>query len=142
MGANTITAQYNGDTSYNGATATASVSVTSTANGPPTVGGVANAASYTQTFAPGAILSVFGTDLAPATAIAQTVPLPTMLAGTSATINGTAAALYYVSPTQLNIQIPYGVSAGSTATLKVENNGESSFYSFNLGRQCTGDLHH
>ena len=132
VGANTITAQYNGDTSYNGATATASVSVTSIANGPPTVGGVANAASYAQTFAPGAILSVFGTNLAPATASAQTVPLPSMLAGTSATINGTAAALYYVSPTQLNIQIPYGLSAGSVQ-LKVENNGESSFYSFNLG---------
>jgi uncharacterized protein (TIGR03437 family) len=132
VGANTITAQYDGDTSYNGATATASVTVTSAANGPPTVGGVANAASYTQAFAPGGILSVFGTDLAPAIGIAQTVPLPTMLAGTIATINGTAAALYYVSPTQLNIQIPYDVSAGSTATLRVENNGESVFYTFTV----------
>jgi uncharacterized protein (TIGR03437 family) len=128
VGANTITAQYNGDTSYDGATATASVTVTSSANGPPTVGGVSNAASYTQSFAPGGILSIFGLNLAPATASAETVPLPTMLAGTSVSIGGVTASLYYVSPTQLNIQIPYEVSLGSTSTLRVENNQESAFY--------------
>jgi uncharacterized protein (TIGR03437 family) len=132
VGANSITAQYNGDTSYNGATATAGVTVTSTANGPPSIGGLSNAASYTQAFAPGGILTVFGTSLAPAAGSAQTVPLPTMLAGTLATIDGIAAPLYYVSPTQLNIQIPYEATAGSAATLRVENNGESIFYNFNV----------
>jgi hypothetical protein len=109
VGANSITASYAGDTSYYGQTATASVTVTSTATGPPSIGGLSNAGSYTQAFAPGGILAVFGTKLASATASAPTVPLPTMLTGTWATINGIAAPLYYVSDGQMNIQIPYEV---------------------------------
>jgi len=133
VGANSITAQYNGDTNYFGATATASVTETSPASGTPSVGGLSNGASYTQTFAPGGIVSVFGKHLSSATGSAQTVPLPAMLAGTSATINSIAAPLYFVSDTQLNIQIPYEVPGSSAASLRVDNNGVSAFYSFNVG---------
>jgi uncharacterized protein (TIGR03437 family) len=95
------------------------------------VGGLSNAASYTQAFAPGGIVSVFGTQLAPATGVADTVPLPTILAGAWATINGIAAPLYFVSAKQMNIQIPYEVPANSTATLRIEN-GANVFFSFNV----------
>jgi uncharacterized protein (TIGR03437 family) len=132
VGVNSITATYSGDTSYYGETATASVTVTSPANGVPTIGGVSNAASYAQTFAPGGILSVFGANLAPADAGAPVVPLPTMLAGASVTIDGIAAALYYVSPGQLNVQIPYEVPVGSGAALTVDNNGQTASFSFNV----------
>ena len=138
VGSNSITAQYDGDNSYYGASASATIAVTSPTNGPPSIGGLSNAASFTPAFAPGGILSVFGTQLAPATASAQAVPLPTMLAGTWATVNGVAAPLYYVSPTQLNIQIPYEVPANSTATLRVDNNGESVFYSFKVAATASG----
>ena len=131
VGANSITAQYNGDTNYFGAAATASVTETSPTSGPPSVGGLSNAASYTQAFAPGGIVSVFGTQLAPATGVADTVPLPTILAGVWATINGIAAPLYFVSDKQMNIQIPYEVPANSTATLRIEN-GASVFFPFNV----------
>ena len=131
VGSNTITAQYAGDTNYFGASASASVTETSPTTGPPAVGGVSNAASYTQSFAPGGIVSVFGTELAPATGVAQTVPLPTILAGIWATINGTAAPLYFVSADQMNIQIPYEVPANSTATIRIEN-GASVFYSLTV----------
>ena len=132
VGANSITASYAGDTSYYGQTATASVTVTSTATGPPSIGGLSNAGSYTQAFAPGGILAVFGTKLASATASAQTVPLPTMLTGTWAAISGIAAPLYYVSDGQMNIQIPYEVPANSRATLTVDNNGESVSFNFTI----------
>ena len=131
-GANGITAVYYGDTSYDGSSASANVTVTSATNGPPSVKSTLNAASFTQAVAPGGILSVFGTGLAPATGSAPATPLPTMLAGTSVTIDGIAAPLYYVSPTQLNIQIPYEVPAGAAATLRVNNNGESAFDTFNV----------
>ena len=131
VGSNTITAQYSGDTNYFGATATASVTETSPNTGPPSIGGLSNAASYAEAFAPGGVVSVFGTELAPATGIAQTVPLPTILAGTWATVDGIAAPLYFVSAGQMNIQIPYEVPANSTATLRIEN-GASAFYSFNV----------
>jgi uncharacterized protein (TIGR03437 family) len=132
VGANTITAQYNGDNSYYGGSASVSVVETTPSNGLPSVQAASNAASFTQDFAPGGILSVFGTQLAPATASAPGLPLPTMLAGTTVTIGGVTAPLYYVSPTQLNVQIPYEVTAGSSISLRVVNNSESSFYTFNV----------
>jgi uncharacterized protein (TIGR03437 family) len=133
VGSNSITATYAGDTSYYGETATAAVSITSAATGAPAIGGLANAGSYTQEFAPGGIAAVFGTNLASASASATTVPLPTMLTGTWATINGIAAPLYYVSGGQVNIQIPFEVPVNSTATLMVDNNGKSVFYDFKVG---------
>jgi uncharacterized protein (TIGR03437 family) len=132
VGANTITAQYNGDNSYYGGSASVSVVETTPSNGLPTVQSASNAASFTPSFAPGGILSVFGTQLAPATASAPGLPLPTMLAGTTVTIGGVTAPLYYVSSTQLNVQIPYEVTAGSSISLRVINNSESSFFTFNV----------
>ena len=68
---------------------------------------VVNAASYADPISPGAIVSIFGTNLASTTATAQGTPLPTALAGTSVTINGANAPLFYVSPTQINLQVPW-----------------------------------
>jgi uncharacterized protein (TIGR03437 family) len=68
---------------------------------------VVNAASYADPISPGAIASIFGTNLASITAAAQGAPLPTELAGTSVTINGAKAPLFYVSPTQINLQVPW-----------------------------------
>jgi len=70
-------------------------------------GGLVNAASYAQPISPGAIVSIFGRNLASTQATAQNAPLPPSLAGTSVTINGTVAPLFYVSPTQINLQVPW-----------------------------------
>jgi len=45
--------------------------------------------------------------LAPAIQLAGVLPLPSLHAGVSATVNGVAAPLYYVSPGQINLQVPY-----------------------------------
>jgi len=42
-----------------------------------------------------------------------------------ATLNGVLAPLYYVSPTQANVQIPYGTAPGA-ATLTVYQGGQSA----------------
>jgi uncharacterized protein (TIGR03437 family) len=134
-GANTITATYNGDSSYFGALATTDVTVSSSSNGTPTIGGISNAASYSQVFAAGGILSVFGTQLAPAVASATTVPLPIMLAGTSALVDGVNVPLYFVSGGQMNIQIPWEAAGNSNynpATLQIYANGQSATYDFNV----------
>ena len=65
-------------------------------------GGVTNAASYGTVLAPGELFSIFGTNPASTTASAATVPLPTTLGTTSVTVNGKAAPLVFVSPTQIN----------------------------------------
>jgi uncharacterized protein (TIGR03437 family) len=92
--------------------------------------GVINGASFalpTFPIAPGAIVSLFGTGLAPAgtDADALTIPLPTSLAGVSVTVNGILAPLFFVKPDQINIQVPFATTAPA-ATIIVNNNGTLS----------------
>jgi uncharacterized protein (TIGR03437 family) len=83
-----------------------------------------SAASYSTTaFAAESISAVFGVDLTTATANAPSVPLPTTLAGAAVKITdsqGTErlAPLFFVSPGQINYQIPPGTASG-TALLTV-----------------------
>jgi uncharacterized protein (TIGR03437 family) len=94
-----------------------------TSNGSPTITGVTNAASFRTAYAPGMLLSIFGSQLAPVTWSATSVPLPAQISGVSVTVNGLSAPLLYVSPSQLNVQLPYEISADETAVLTVSNNG-------------------
>ncbi|MGH9768711.1 MAG: Kelch repeat-containing protein, partial [Blastocatellia bacterium] len=52
------------------------------------------------------IVAAFGSNLANRTESAQSLPLPTSLAGTKLTINGVPAPLFFVSPTQINFVVP------------------------------------
>ena len=101
------------------------------------IGGVSNGASFKQAFAPGMILSVFGAQLAPSAQAASSLPLPLVMAGVSATVNGIPAPLYYVSQGQLNIQIPYETGAGP-AVLGVNNNGQLASYLFTVSPSAPG----
>jgi uncharacterized protein (TIGR03437 family) len=92
--------------------------------------GVINGASFampTFPIAPGTIVSLFGTGLAPAgtDARALTIPLPTSLAGVSVTVNGRLAPLFSVRPDQINIQVPFATT-GPAATIVVNSNGTLS----------------
>jgi uncharacterized protein (TIGR03437 family) len=80
--------------------------------------GVVNAVNFQAGVAPGAIVSLFGTRLAPSQAAAPGLPLPTTLAGTSITVNGQHAPLFFVSPTQINFQFPFEVT-GAQALVQV-----------------------
>lgn len=104
-----------------------------------TVAGVANSASFTQSFAPGMLVTVFGTGLSPGSPqTMSSVPLPlTSASGTSVTINGLAAPLLYVSATQINLQIPYELSPGS-AVLVVKNGAQSGSINFAVQRAGPG----
>src|SRR5436190_13203690 len=74
--------------------------------------GVVNAASLAGAdqpgwaIAPGAIVSIFGENLARTTRSPDSVPLPRELEGTSVSVAGLSAPLLYVSPTQVNFQAP------------------------------------
>ncbi|HVW83078.1 MAG TPA: protease pro-enzyme activation domain-containing protein [Bryobacteraceae bacterium] len=135
-GLSSITAQYQGDTGYRAAAAT--VSLTVTAPGAMAIQGVTSAASYRQAFAPGMIVSVFGTQLAATTAAASSIPLPTTLGGVAATINGVPAPLYYVSQGQINLQIPYSISPGTVATLSLTCNGQTATSTFAVSSAAPG----
>ena len=85
-------------------------------------GGVVNAASFETGVAPGSVIAIFGTDLAAASVAASTVPRPFQLGGTRVLVNGASVPLFYVSPTQINAQLPYELEGGPT-TIAVEVNG-------------------
>ena len=102
--------------------------------------GVLNAASWSSPVSPGALATVFGSNLALKQQSA-TPPYPTALGGTSlggtslggttVTINGTAAPLLFVSPGQINFQMPSAVANSewfnvSSATIVVTTAAGSS----------------
>ncbi len=76
--------------------------------------GIVSGASYTRQFALGAIVSIFGTNLATATLPVPSLPLPYELGGTKVQLlrdrtfspNVLNAQLFYVSPTQVNFLLP------------------------------------
>jgi uncharacterized protein (TIGR03437 family) len=98
---------------------------------------IANGASFQPAFAPGMVLSVFGSQLAPSTQVVSAPPLPTMLAGVSATVNGIPAPFYYVSSNQLKIQIPYEAGSGP-AVMGMNNNGHVASFLFAIATAAPG----
>lgn len=98
----------------------------SQAQTPSPVVTVVSAATFEETaVAIESIAAAFGENLATATAQANALPLPTTLGGTRVTIRDSvgverAAGLFFVAPTQINLQIPAGLAAGA-ATIVVTN---------------------
>jgi uncharacterized protein (TIGR03437 family) len=91
-----------------------------------------SAASFSQTagVAPEEIVAGFGPGLASSVVVANSIPLPTSLGGTTIKVRDNLnverlAPLFFVSPDQVNYQIPGGTAAG-LATVTVTNpNGET-----------------
>jgi len=94
--------------------------------GVPLVRSVYNAASYRlgDIASPGELVSIFGAELAPAEGKATGFPLPKTLQGVRVTIGGLVVPLLYVSPSQINFQVPPEVPLG-TAKLVVERGTQS-----------------
>jgi uncharacterized protein (TIGR03437 family) len=73
--------------------------------------------------------SLFGTGLASTTKNVQGgLPFPTTLGGVQVMIDGYACPLYYVSPTELSVIVPYEVATNQTglANIQVINNNVQS----------------
>jgi uncharacterized protein (TIGR03437 family) len=96
---------------------------------PPVISanGVVNGSSFAIGLgvAPGGLAAIFGADFASSNTAAGTVPLPTILGKTSVTFNGVPAPLFFVSPTQINAQVPFSIPPGTT-TVEVTYSGTSS----------------
>jgi uncharacterized protein (TIGR03437 family) len=134
-GSETITATYNGS-------ASASVTVSATPGfvsaSLPAITSVTNGATFKQGFAPGSVLSIFGSGLSPGTQSASSVPLPVSMSGVEVLVNGVVAPLYYAAPGQLNVQIPYEAPVGSSATVSVNNNGQVAKQTFQVAAAAPG----
>ena len=85
-----------------------------TASNSPAIQAVVNAGNSTKgSFAPGSYLTIYGTNLSPTSNFAKTTYLPLSLSTTSVSFDvpseqiSVPGALSYVSPTQVNVQIPW-----------------------------------
>lgn len=94
------------------------------AAGAPRILSVRNAAGFQlgEVFAPGSLASIFGDNLAPSVALAEGAPLPRELAGASVVVAGAPAPLLYVSPSQINFQVPFEAPIGD-AVLEFRRDG-------------------
>jgi uncharacterized protein (TIGR03437 family) len=104
---------------------------------------VLNAASFSgASVAPGSIVTIFGTNLTTGTAsVTDAAHPPSTLGGAQVTIGGVPAALFYVSPTQINAVVGTSTPAGtdtvtvtsasgtSTGTVVVDNNSAPGLFS-------------
>lgn len=96
----------------------------------PAITSVVNAASFQGPISPGSWVTITGTNLANSTrswGASDIVngALPTALDGVSATVNGNAAYVSYISPTRLNVLVPADSTTGSV-NVQVTNNGATS----------------
>jgi uncharacterized protein (TIGR03437 family) len=89
-----------------------------------TVEAAANAASFLRAMplSPGSLVTIFGAGLA---AVTETgvMPLPSTLGGVSGTVGGASARLLYVSPSQINLQIPWEATTGAADMVVTTNGG-------------------
>ncbi len=95
------------------------------------VTGSATPGTATGQISEGQIITIFGRDLGPwipVTAGVSGKPLafPTSLAGVQVLAGTVPAPLFYVSANQINAIVPFGIAAGSTVSLRVNNNGAVS----------------
>ena len=92
-------------------------------------GGVVSAASFAAgvPLAPGMIAAVFGPELALRLEQASATSLPTLLGGTTMSFNETVAVpVFFASPLQSNIQIPWELAGLQEATLTARISDEIS----------------
>ncbi|MDA0205159.1 MAG: hypothetical protein O3A53_02655 [Acidobacteria bacterium] len=110
-----------------GTAATAAVSAKALIGQPAfAVAGVVNAASFAAAgVSPGSIATVFGANLAATTASAEGFPLPRTLAGTQVFVDGVPVPLFFVSRTQINFQVPFGIASNNAVIQVVSSSGSS-----------------
>jgi uncharacterized protein (TIGR03437 family) len=104
------------------------VSFTVEAQKPPELSyrGVVNGATFNpnQPLARGALVSLFGNQLAYSVELASEVPLPTELSSTKVMIGGIEAPLFFASWGQINFEVPNEVPLGST-TVQIVREGQA-----------------
>jgi uncharacterized protein (TIGR03437 family) len=90
--------------------------------------GIFNAASNApagDAISPGEFIAIFGSGFVGGTTVAPSQPFSLSLGGVTVSIGGLPAAIYFVSPGQIDCIVPYAVT-GSTVNIIVTSNGAVS----------------
>ncbi len=103
-----------------------------------------SAASYLRDELAGeSIIASFGTEMATDTQVATSIPLPTSLAGTQVEVKDSMgiprlSQLFFVSPTQINFQIPAGTANGAAELKVTSGDGKISLGSLQIATVAPG----
>ncbi len=133
-----LTAVYNGDGTYNAAVSAASVIAVARA------AAHVSAANYVgEPLAAEQIATAFGVQMATARVTAQTLPLPTNLAGTIVRVRDSIGAerlapLLFVSPEQINYVIPAGTANGAAMITIISGDGSQSLANVTIATAAAG----
>ncbi len=95
---------------------------------PPTISSVVNAADGTLPIAPGGLISVYGQQMSPVNMATLQIPLPTALGESCLTVNGIPVPMLFVSPNQINGQLPFNVDGSASMTLRTPGGISDNFY--------------
>ncbi len=98
---------------------------------PPNITSVVNAADFTSGIAPGGLITLFGTQLSPVNLATSEIPLPTALANSCLTVNGAPVPILFVSPNQINAQMPFEAIGDVTMILQTPG-GTSNNYNLQV----------
>ncbi|MCC6861868.1 MAG: hypothetical protein IT158_25070 [Bryobacterales bacterium] len=85
---------------------------------PPQIERVVNAADEGEAVASGGLISVFGSNLSPVNLATREIPLPTALGESCLTVNGVALPMLFVSPRQINAQLPFHLDGNAQMVLR------------------------
>ncbi len=89
---------------------------------------IVSAADSKSPAAPGGLVSIYGTQLSPTNLATSQIPLPTALANSCLTVNAQAMPLLYVSPTQINAQMPFQAFGDVTVIVYTPGGVSDNFY--------------
>jgi len=111
------------------------------------INGVVSASAFGgfTSAAPGSWIEIYGSNLASDTRSWTSgdfhgVNAPTSLNGTSVTVGGQAAFVDYISPNQVNVQVPSNVLSGPQPVIVTTGNAVSSPYTFTINAEEPGLL--
>lgn len=110
-------------------TARAVLRYTAPAKPTPVVQKVLNTASLRPNLSPGAMVTIFGSDLAAPILTANyddTASYPLSLGNSTVLIGGIAAPLLYVSPNQINALLPYALLGQQKVDVSIRHFGQAS----------------
>jgi uncharacterized protein (TIGR03437 family) len=94
---------------------------------PPQITSVVNAGEGGSDIAPGGLISVYGNQLSPVNMASSEIPLPTALANSCLSVNGQPVPILFVSPNQVNAQMPFQAIGDVTMILRTPG-GQSDNY--------------
>ncbi len=107
------------------------LSTTFPANALPSIAAIASAADGTKPVAAGGLVGIYGQNMSDLSLAASTTPLSTAMGNSCIGVNGVPIPLLYVSPGQINAQLPFNSAGNATLTIHTPA-GTSNNFSFRI----------